>query len=428
MSGEPATPERSRPGLVRRLAFSGLVAVATFLVCELVLSAVHSRWGARSYRVCEATGTVLQFDPRTGYRLAPDAFRLARISGGELEFLSSVQGNAQGWPDRDDAPPTRAPDGPPRVLVLGDSFTAGLHLEATWPERAEDLLAEAERPLDLLNTAQHGGGLGNWWSVLTRIVRAEHYELDGVVFAVWGDDLERPFRFAHWSSETGALFGQAPGWRPADIPADGNAARALMRRHEQVWLLPPESFEGALDGSWRPPRRWRWYLTPRVSRLVPRLVAGDGGRDGAAPWLAAGEDGPAATPKTAPAPGASATPKAAPAPGVRATLPGGADQRWLLVRDMATYLKAHRLPVLVVHIPSRELLLFGTPADDSRTAARRFAERLGAEFVDGLEAFADLDRAAVRRHWLELDVHWNQRGSDRFARWFAPRMSAWLGR
>ena len=54
------------------------------------------------------------------------------------------------------------------------------------------------------------------------------------------------------------------------------------------------------------------------------------------------------------------------------------------------------------------------------------ARILGGRFVNGAKAFDGLDSSDFEQHWLPYDGHWNQRGSDRFARFIAGPLEAWL--
>ena len=104
-------------------------------------------------------------------------------------------------------------------------------------------------------------------------------------------------------------------------------------------------------------------------------------------------------------------------PVLRANPNAGFDaQRRPLVEDLRRFLSERGLPAIVVYIPAREDLL-GAGEDPPAFLAevRAFADELGASFVDGRDAFAELDDEAIRRHWFPHDGHWNQAGSDRFA-------------
>jgi hypothetical protein len=95
------------------------------------------------------------------------------------------------------------------------------------------------------------------------------------------------------------------------------------------------------------------------------------------------------------------------------------------MEEIRNYLQDHKIPALVIAVPSRERLLDGLPPS---AESRAFAEFIGAEFVDGGDAFDGLSAGEIRDHWLKFDGHWAQSGSDRFARHFTAVISDWIDR
>ena len=90
-----------------------------------------------------------------------------------------------------------------------------------------------------------------------------------------------------------------------------------------------------------------------------------------------------------------------------------------------SFLAARQIRSLVIAVPSRERLLDGLPPSQE---TRAFAEFLGAEFIDGAEAFEGQSAGEIRDHWLKYDGHWAQSGSDQFARHFTGVISDWVDR
>ncbi len=287
-------------------------------------------------------------------------------------------GNAQrDSADRDDFTIKRTRPGIRRIAVFGDSFTAGEHLGQNWPDRAEDLARERGESVELLDFAVSGAGLANWWSVLTRLVAAEDYELDGVVFAVFGGDLRR--KFTVWDHRLGdhPFFGRAPLWDPATYPKTLDEARPFLAPHPG-YVLGREAFERALQGHWprEVPRPLRPFLLTRAWHAF-RTHADEGQPEG---------------------------------------LDDRDPAREQLIAEFARVLADRKLPALVVHIPDRASLLDPAHAPSwPRRESEEFARAIGAAFLDGGEALAGLQPSEIRAQFLPRDGHWNQAGSDRFA-------------
>lgn len=375
----------------RRLLGVALPALWTYLVVELVFSAlyVHGAIARPPLYVFEDSGRTVHFDPVLGYRLTPVPSRFARLDGRRPEYVGTLRGNDAGFAD----PEEIAPQGSgTRLAVLGDSFTAASFLERSWPSAVEAKARAEDCGLDLLNLALDGAGLANWWSVVARLLDAEGFALDGVVFAVYEDDLWRGFTVAEHRGRERPGLARMRSWDPDDWPRDAAAARAVLEPLP-AWIVDRARFEQAIAGRWHPelPRPWRPWGARTVAAAAAHL--GRGFRPPPSPWQ---ED-------TAPTRDEAG--------------------RRALIADLAARLHRRGVPVVAVEVPSRtNLELGGFPSPE----VRAFADALGADHLDGGAAFADLAPAEMRAHFFRRDGHWNQRGSDRFAAWlWRQRGAVW---
>jgi hypothetical protein len=370
-----------RISLSKRILFAAVPIVAVYVVLETVATTIAwVRWWDTSLWLFEDSGRTWRFDAVRGYRLTSTPSRFARITQGTVEFLGTARGNAQGFPDRDDFTTRRKAGGALRIAVFGDSFTEAQYLRQNWPDRAEDLARAGGRQVELLNFAVSGGGLANWWSVLTRLVGPDGYDLDGVIFAVYAGDLRRTFSMWEHRGGPHPLFGRTPGWDPQSFPTTLAEARPLLHEHPGL-ILSTDQFQQTLQGAWPAgaERRLRPFFLTRAWRLLRRQAA-------------SGE----------------ALPEAPAAP----TDPS----RARLVEEIGHFLKARDLPALVILIPDRESMLSperapAWPAEE----ARAFAAALGAELLDSARMFQGLNDREIRAQFLPYDGHWSQAGSDRFA-------------
>ena len=371
-----------RIGWQKKLLFLFVLVLVPYLVIETIVSALgwFSWWGS-SILILEDTKRTVQFDPIRGYRVLSTPARSARITDGEIEFVGTLRGNAQGFAGWQDIGPKREKPFVRRVAIFGDSFTDGHYLGQCWPDRAQDLTRQQGVPVQFLNFAQTGAGLANWWSVLTKIVEAENYEIDGVVFAVWETDLRR--RFTMWTPPQSRdscprmLFGRCTSWDPQTYPATLDEAHPFLK-DEDRYLLSSEDFERALQGQWPPsiPRSFQPVLAGKVWHFVSSHLG----------------------------------PKRSPPPR------GDDDGYAKLVDDIRRYLDRKHLAVLVAHLPMREnLFVKNQVATVHFEETRAFAQALGAKFLDASKLFDGMNRQEIRGFFLPHDGHWNQKGSDRFA-------------
>jgi hypothetical protein len=241
-----------------------------------------------------------------------------------------------------------------------------------------------------LNFAQDGTGLANWWSIVLRLLAPQHYQLDGIVFAVYGNDLHRRFMFYEMRGVEFERDGVSETWNPETFPQSVESIRRReFRASDRAYNLSDEDFERALHGEWKPP----------VHRELKLHLAGDALR-----FL------------FPPAPGLTAE-----------TLERDAmdPDRKRLMNDIRGFLESQKLPAMVVYVPDRAELL-GEARASSVKEASDFASAIGAgEFVDGREAFAGLTPKEIGANWLRHDLHWNQQGSDRFAGFMHKKLSSW---
>ena len=362
-------------------------AVVTVLYLKDVVEPPATTW------YFEDTGRTVHFDPVRGYRLTTVPSRITRITMGYVEYVGEFRGNNQGFPDRDDFLPQRGNEKGKRFAVFGDSYTAAQFLNKNWPDHVEDLSRDAPEPLHLLNFSVDGGGLANWWSVLTRLVEHDDYEIDGVIFAVIPGDLWRRFSIGDHQDRDRPMFGRIPTWDPKALPTTLEEARKYLRPQSMNGhIVSTDEFDRALNLTWRPPsdKPVRPYFARKLwHALKGRLPQGSR---------------------------VVASPKA-----FDSFDPG---QEWM-IEDIARAIKTMNVPAMVIHIPSRENLLEGSRDASPPLDTRLFAALLDARLVDGKQAFAESNDEEIRAMWLRYDAHWGQPGSDAFGQYMTGVLSDW---
>jgi hypothetical protein len=346
----------------------------------------------RSYSLFEHPGETVRFEPNMGFLLTETPSRVARITRGQVEFAGSFRGNAQGFADRDDFTTHRLIANQRRIGVLGDSFTAATMEplnSPNWPDRVKDMdRAGNGQPLVLLNFSVDGVGLANWASILRNIIVKERYELDGLIFAVAWDDLDRKFAVFEQTDSKEFAYAQIPNWEVRSQPRTLLEARSLFKNHgmPNVYALSPTQFDAALSGQWKP-RRWRFRISERLIGLAD-------------PLLQHFEM-------------------------ARKPLSGFEPGQLALMQEIRQLADENSLPLAVVYIPFREELLDpGYPSNVERT--HQFSEILGARFIDGREGFRGLTSQQIKDNWFPWDGHWNHFGSDRFAGFMAAQIPNWV--
>ena len=377
-------------GVVRLIVINGVIFLLLYALIELSYSGYRYLRDPSpdSFSVFEHPGETIKFDPIRGYFLTRTPSRIARVNFGKIEYTGSFRGNAQGFADRNDFSIKRSSGDERRIAVFGDSFTAGIMEplnSASWPNRVEDLCeGNGSSRLLLLNFSLDAAGLANWVSILRNVVVKDQYELDGLIFAVAWDDLDRTFAFFDQIDSKRFLHARAPTW-DIDPPLNRSQAVELLEKDPdpaRKYVLSTEEFDAFLAGNWKP-KQWSF----RLSELVAGLLRG----------------GP---------------PRKNPHEEFEPDQVKLIDQ----IRQLA---KEHSWPIAVVYIPNREELL-GSRAETNMEKCKKFSEMLGASFFHGREAFRGLSNQEIKSDWFPIDAHWNRGGSDRFAEFMAAQLPGWL--
>jgi hypothetical protein len=374
--------DRQSP-LTINLMLAATSIIGTFVFFENIITSVFFLRGFGTTCVIRTSnGPASRFDPIRGSFLNPVEHRLAMIYGGRLEYVTTSRGNNAGFHDRDDYTLTRTRADTQRYAVFGDSFTAEFFLKQTWPDRVEDLTKSAGHPAELLSFAMYGAGLPNWCNVLHELVLGR-YTIDGVVFAVYEDDLDRHFLMSDDTIGRG-FRGRWPSLDRKTFPKTWDEARPKMRQPAKSDVVTAEEFERTVNM----PIPWSstfsipvpvitetsWnVLRGRTSNIENDHFAG----------FSAGQQA--------------------------------------LISELKEALNRHSLPRTVVFLPSRRRLLEKS-RPRVRPAVQQFARVLEAQFFDGGEVFSGLTGREIRAQFHPHDMHWNQQGSDLFAKWFVDRV------
>jgi hypothetical protein len=352
-----------------------------YLFAELPVTAYYGfSWAGTSLWLFDESGKTVHFDPIRGYILTAEPSRWGRITNGRVEFVAWLKGNSQGFPTRTDFDPVRPDGSTRRIAVFGDSFSAGDYLDTNWPDRTQALAEAGGEKLQLLNFSLDGVGLANWWSILTRLVAAQNYQLDGIVFVVFERDLERKFWVGEHSGNRRQMWRNCRSWDPQTYPATLEQTKACPVAVRNAYIISDSEFEEALNKKWPPsvPQPLRSALAEQLHEYLDRL------------WNSKREP--------------------------EKKFSGFNPQQARLIEDIRLFVSSRKLPVLVVFLPTRERLVRSTwESDPYRAETQAFATEIGARFVDGSGAFANMQPADVRKCFFPYDGHWNQTGSDRFA-------------
>lgn len=324
-----------------------------------------------------------EFDKVRGYRWAGDSCRVVRVVKGTVAYDQEFNINNQGWVSHYDYFFKKKALDVKRYLVFGDSFTAAIFLEKNWPQRVQQLLSSSKikYPYEIYSFGVDGGGLSNWHETFFKEI-INNYEFDGIVIAAYLDSLYRDFAIMHMT-EVSVKFK-----RFKSIPKDKDDFKKnymnTMSGNYQV--LAKDDVDRKIKKYTKAIVLFKPFSL-YVVNLFTRF------RDGIT--MRKNEEGHTGFTKQ--------------------QLP---EVQMDKLKQMVDWCKKNNKEVIFASIPSLSGLL-EAKKEVYYEEIKSIAEEFDVLYFDGFKAFGNLSSEEIKGHWFKLDGHWNQKGSDRFARYFA---------
>jgi|GEM_PF-2241633 len=387
---------------------------------------------------------IARFDPNFGYRFNPkltnDGLRVVK---GDLQFYyKNIKFNSDGF--RSNYEYHRKKDGKYRVVIYGDSFTAGLYQDRSWTESLNDDYRESGKNVEILNFSFDGGGVFNWHSHYFNVLKNE-FEFDAVVFAICCNDLDRALAIYHADEQSGKILYRKFGASPRSTEEFLSKFRPYM--YPIIDIVPSERLAEIVGYlSKQKPTIWEsikilpfdTYGADTIKSLVQRGWARifsfiyDVGK----PIKTALENFLRSGKGTAPQTGeVQQTGAIANRPPARANpLVVERTYEHLLIQMIDDLTEAGK-PVTLITIPSDRAYIF-RKKDDKNTSAvampkevtrnAQIAEAHCLPHISGYAFFDQVERQTLNEFWPSYDGHWLTKGSDFFAHRVAEPLLASL--
>lgn len=334
---------------------------------------------------------IYEYHPVIGFRFIPDAkIRLPHEGGGYL-----VRTNAQGFRSDRSFEEHRAP-GSRRILLFGDSFTAGEGVSNG--HRYSDFLEQALPGVEIYNFGLPATGLDQHYLIYKEFARSIEHDL--LAIAVYVENVRRVgSRFRHFADENGrlvlyakpyftlesgrlALHGVPPPKLPLEESALTDEQRSFVFRRERFPRLK-SMFK-------------RLRADPRFDALVVRSGLKDRMLRLAGYQPIKEYDDPR-------------------------------NPSWVVMRALIQeWIRGHPRPVVLFPIPLHHHVYGLASPRSYQTRLREAATEAGGEFVDplaGLQAFPAADQ---RRMFFPHDTHLTRFGHEAIAKVLAPMLARTL--
>lgn len=138
----------------------------------------------------------VEYDSIIGYRWSPSPVQVYKLAMEEKVFENTFKGNNYGFHSNRDYQQKKSNSTTKRWIVFGDSFTDAYFLQRGWVDVLDSLYKKSGNAVELYSFSVNGGGIKNWYQIFTRLIIGE-FEYDGVIFAIFGNDLDRDFFVMH---------------------------------------------------------------------------------------------------------------------------------------------------------------------------------------------------------------------------------------
>lgn len=361
--------------------------------------------------------THVTFHPHFGYLYRKEKFRFLRIYNNEVVFDSIISPNAQGLLSHQDFTHKKE-KGVFRIMVLGDSYSAGSYLSHPWATTAEKALNKSERKYEIYNFAVDGAGTANWHDIFFEEI-LPHYEFDALVLATAGWSFQSSYFFEHGKEDGNyMLFSD-------DKPKDENdfLNNFLPRMKKSCALATEEEINSYVQKTslfeWNPkPLQLLMsaFLMEKFenysARIKGRLIK-------------------SSAPVTREVAFSQETNLPSASTNFREYFTGLYPKRGENVLKILDYAKAKHIPLLITPTPERETWKTGRLRKiemGPQTLLKDLAKEVGADYFDGYQAIEgqDIDSLASK-YWLKYDGHWNQAGSDLYAEKIAKHIQSHWG-
>jgi len=350
----------------------------------------------------------VKFDSVSGYKYISGKTRLCNVAESNLVYDHIMPVNNRGYCSVFDYDFKKTDTTIKRLIVFGDSYSAGEITDTTWVDLLRIKLAAENKPTELLNFSLEATGISGWNNVFFKEM-IPNYDFDGIVLAVFGDvdyyssDLARPFVIKNSSATYSSMS------HFETLPLNENDFKenykGLLyyessvydsRKIDQYKALALKGKDAKRIFEWMPPRPYFLNLISENINFIRRF--------------ARIQDKYYTHPINVPITDTAFA--------KWESLKYYYGEKILLTKQMLDYCQANNKEITLVSIPSFRL----ATSDDSLNYHNNFynrqlrflAKEYDARFIDGYTMLDSIPDRQYDRYHLYGDAHWNRAGIDLF--------------
>jgi len=326
-----------------------------------------------------------EFDPIRGYRWTEDTIRCFRVRSGEVVYDNHFYPNNVGWIMDQDYAYKKKDTLTSRWMLLGDSFVAGIMLENNLPNKVQDLINDSigKDKVELYSFGVDGGGIMNWYNVFFKEI-IPNYEFDGIIIAPYADNLYRDFMVM--IIQENGFMGRIDSvdWKDDDV----------IYKEDFKSLKPYSSIysnseiDHLLTSSRKP---FNWPLKKNIYRFAKGLTK---------------------KPKKERKENVTTIDQLNVKMG---------EKKSHQLTSILSWCSNNGKNVILASIPSKHELKNQVQEKNNQHKLEMeiIANTYQLSYFDGYAVFDGMNEMEIDQHWLNYDGHWNQKGSDLYASYFA---------
>ena len=179
-----------------------LFSISIFLYILIAIEVYYLAIQPELETFCYYNKSCAKFDKKSGYKWYGDNIRVVRTTNKEIIFDNTFTPNNYGYITKHNFFEKKTNKNKTRLLILGDSFSAGSNLSTNMPDKLQEILnKKTNNKYEIYSFSVDGGGLFNWHSIFFNEI-VDNFEFDGVILAVYGGDLWRDFTIFHSNDST----------------------------------------------------------------------------------------------------------------------------------------------------------------------------------------------------------------------------------
>lgn len=326
-----------------------------------------------------------EFDPIRGYRWLGDSVRGFKTSNGTVVYDNYFHPNNKGWIMDQDYTFCKEDSTKKRWMILGDSFVAGIMLETNLPNRTQQLVKDStgNSALEIYSFGVDGGGIMNWYNVFFKEI-VPNYEFDGVIIAPYADNLYRDF-MVMLIQENGFMGRiDSVDWFEVNRinPKDFKALKPYKNN-----IYSNSEIDQFLT---QPLKQFDWALKRKIRHLGKKMNGKNRNHSSESIRTINELNGKMG------------------------------DKKFAQLDSILSWSRINQKQIILASIPSSLELKGELEGIKSfhRNEMQIIADEYKLDYFDGYEVFSGMKEEEINAHWLKYDGHWNQKGSDRYAKYF----------